>query len=174
MATLPLSDEAYIEGKSALEDDADSAAAASAVGSITASLLGDSITLVSNPSDFEDDSVLPLFGSDSESDSVDIPRYQYPTAILMADGDEAPPPPDTLSTPLPAIATATEIKAHRAALEEQRKKELAERQKFCLEHDSVRAVSQYRQQRNCLRMERAREQGFPSARLNFDDPDGEV
>jgi hypothetical protein len=38
----------------------------------------------------------------------------------------------------------------------------------------VRAVSQYRQQRNRARMERARDQGFPSARLNFDDPDGEA
>ena len=157
-ATHPLSGEVYTEGESALEDDADSAAATSAAGSIVAASLGDSITLVSNPSDFEDNSILPLFDSDSESDSIDAPEYQLPTAVFMATGDEAPPPPvDPFSTPLPATANVTEIEAHRVALEAQRKKELAERQKFRLEQDSVRAVSQYRQQRNRLRMERARE-----------------
>ncbi|XP_071681565.1 uncharacterized protein [Lolium perenne] len=94
----------------------------------------------------------PAKYTDSESDSVDATPYQYPTAVFMATGDEAPPPPDPFSTPLPATATVTEIEAHWAALEEQRKKELVERQKFRLEQDS----------------------GFPSARLNFDDPDGEV
>jgi hypothetical protein len=49
-ATLPLSNKAYTEGESALEDDADSAAVASVTRSIVAvSPLGDSITLVSNP-----------------------------------------------------------------------------------------------------------------------------
>jgi hypothetical protein len=157
-----------------MEDDADSAAAASVVGSIVAASLGDSITLVSHPSNFEDNTILPLFNSDSESDSVEAPCYQYTTTVFMAAGDEAPPPPEPFSTPLPATANAAEIEAHQAALEEQRKKELAERQKFHLEQDSVRAVSQYRQQRNRVRMGRARDQGFPSARLNFDYPDGEV
>ncbi|KAK1683293.1 hypothetical protein QYE76_044141 [Lolium multiflorum] len=91
----------------------------------------------------------------------------------MAGGGEELPV-DAFTTPLPATATATEIEAHRAALEEQRKKELAERQKFRLEQDEVRAVSHYRQQRNRRRMERARANDFPSARLNFDDPDGEI
>ncbi|KAK1699137.1 hypothetical protein QYE76_015834 [Lolium multiflorum] len=136
-----------------------------------------SISLVSHPSDFEggleDDSILSLFGSDSDSDSVEAPRYRYPTAVFMAGGGEELPV-DAFTTPLPATATATEIEAHRAALEEQRKKELAERQKFRLEQDEVRAVSHYRQQRNRRRMERARANDFPSARLNFDDPDGEI
>ncbi|KAK1678370.1 hypothetical protein QYE76_039218, partial [Lolium multiflorum] len=120
-----------------------------------------------------DDSILSLFGSDSDSDSVEAPCYRYPTAVFMAGGEEELPV-DAFTTPLPATATATEIEAHRAALEEQRKKELAERQKFRLEQDEVRAVSHYRQQRNRRRMERARANDFPSARLNFDDPDGEI
>ncbi|KAK1678366.1 hypothetical protein QYE76_039214 [Lolium multiflorum] len=152
---------------------AGSAAASPTAGSIAAASFKDSISLVSHPSDFEDDSVLSLFGSDSDSDTVEAPRYRYPTAVFMAGGEEEPPV-DAFTTPLPATATATEIEAHRAALEEQRKKELAERQKFRLEQDEVRAVSHYRQQRNRLRMERARANDFPSARLNFDDPDGEI
>jgi hypothetical protein len=72
----------------------------------------------------------------------------------MAGGDEVPPN-DAFSTPLPATANATEIEAHRAPLEEHRKKELAERQKFRLEQDEVRVVSHYRQERNRLHMERA-------------------
>jgi hypothetical protein len=43
----------------------------------------------------------------------------------MATGDDLPN--DPFSTPLPATATATEIEAHRTALEAQRKKELVER-----------------------------------------------
>jgi hypothetical protein len=163
----------HAEGESALEDDADSAAAASIAGSIVAASLKDSVTPVSHPSDFEDNSILPLFDSDSETDSIDAPHYQYPIDVFMAGGDEVPPN-DPFTTLLPATANATEIEVHRAALEEQRKKELAERQKFRLEQDSVIAVSHYRQERNCLRLERAREQGFPSAHLNFDDPNGEV
>jgi hypothetical protein len=97
-ATLLLSGEAHTEGESALEDDADSVAATSVAGSIIAALLVDSITLVSNPGDYED-SILPLFESDSESDSIDISQYQYPMAILTVTGDEAPPPPDPFSTP---------------------------------------------------------------------------
>ncbi|KAK1649430.1 hypothetical protein QYE76_067235 [Lolium multiflorum] len=166
--------------------DADFIATASVAGStavsptarsIATASFKDSISLVSHPSDFEDgfedDSILSLFGSDSDSDFVEGPRYRYPTAVFMA-GAEEEPPVDAFTTPLPATATATEIEAHRAALEEQRKKELAERQKFRLEQDEVRAVSHYRQQRNRLRMERARANDFPSARLNFDDPDGET
>nr|XP_051197077.1 uncharacterized protein LOC127310437 [Lolium perenne] len=172
-ATRPLSSSAHAEGESALEDDADSAAAVSVAGSITAASMEDSITPVSHPSNFEDKSILPFFDSELETDSVDAPRYQYPIAIFMAGGDEVPPN-DAFSMPLPATTNATEIEAHRAALEEQRKKELAERQKFRLEQDEVRAVSHYRQERNHLRMERALAQGFPSARHNFDDPDGEV
>jgi hypothetical protein len=48
---------------------------------------------------------------------------------------------------------------------------LVERQKFRLEQDSARALSRHHQQRAHLRIERAHDQGFPSARLNFDDPD---
>jgi hypothetical protein len=92
----------------------------------------------------------------------------------MAAGEGDQPPQDPFSTPLPPTATAAEIEAHRAALEEQRKRELVERQKFRLEQDSVRAVSHYRNERNRARMERIQAQGFPSARLNFDNPDGEV
>ncbi|KAK1664652.1 hypothetical protein QYE76_052811 [Lolium multiflorum] len=178
-ATLPLTGEVHTEAEPALEDDADSAAAASTAesiatasvaGSIVAASLGDSITPVSNPSDFEDDSVLPLFSSDSDSDSVGAAWHQHPTAVFMAAGEGDQPPQDPFSTPLPPTATAAEIEAHRAALEEQRKRELVERQKFRLEQDSVRAVSHYR---NRARMERIQAQGFPSARLNFDDPDGE-
>nr|XP_051205521.1 uncharacterized protein LOC127319584 [Lolium perenne] len=186
-ATLPLTGEVQTEAEQALEDDADSAGAASTAesiatasvaGSIVAASLGDSIVPVSNPSDFEDDSVLPLFiplfSSDSDSDSVGATRHQYPTAIFIAAGEGDQPPQDPFSTPLPPTATAAEIEAHRAALEEQRKRELVERQKFRLEQDSVRAVSHYRNERNRARMERIQAQGFPSARLNFDDPDGEV
>ncbi|KAK1665954.1 hypothetical protein QYE76_054113 [Lolium multiflorum] len=182
-ATLPLTGEVHTEAEPALEDDADSAAAASTAesiaaasvaGSIVAASLGDSITPVSNPSDFEDDSVLPLFSSDSDSDSVDAAWHRHPTAVFMAAGEGDQPPQDPFSTPLPPTATAVEIEAHRAALEEQRKRELVERQKFRLEQDSVRAVSHYRNERNRARMERIQAQGFPSARLNFDDPDGEV
>jgi hypothetical protein len=182
-ATLPLTGEVHTEAEQALEDDADSAAAASTAesfatasvaGSIVAASLGDSITPVSNLSDFEDDSVLPLFSSDSDSDSVDEARYQYPTAVFMAAGEGDQPPQDPFSTPLPPTVTVAEIEAHRAALEEQQKRELVERQKFRLEQDSVRAVSHYRNERNRARMERIQAQGFPSARLNFDNPDGEV
>ncbi|KAK1643055.1 hypothetical protein QYE76_060860 [Lolium multiflorum] len=156
---------------------AGSTAASPTARSIATASTKDSISLVSHPSDFEggfeDDSILSLFGSDYDSDSVEAPRYRYPTAVFMAGGEEEIPV-DAFTTPLPATATATEIEAHRAALEEQRKKELAERQKFRLEQDEVRAVSHYRQQRNRRRMERARASDFPSARLNFDDPDGEI
>ncbi|KAK1680758.1 hypothetical protein QYE76_041606 [Lolium multiflorum] len=161
----------------AITSVAGSTAASPTARSIATASTKDSISMVSHPSDFEggfeDDSILSLFGSDSDSDSVEAPRYRYPTAVFMAGGEEEHPV-DAFTTPLPATATATEIEAHRAALEEQRKKELAERQKFRLEQDEVRAVSHYRQQRNRRRMERARANDFPSARLNFDDPDGEI
>ncbi|KAK1668472.1 hypothetical protein QYE76_056631 [Lolium multiflorum] len=161
----------------AITSVAGSTAASPTARSVTTASAKDSISLVSHPSDFEDgfedDSILSLFGSDSDPDSVEAPRYRYPTAVFMAGGEEELPV-DAFTTPLPATATATEIEAHRAALEEQRKKELAERQKFRLEQDEVRAVSHYRQQRNRRRMERARANDFPSARLNFDDPDGEI
>lgn len=161
----------------AITSVAGSTAASPTARSIATASTKDSISLVSHPSDFEggfeDDSILSLFGSDYDSDSVEAPRYRYPTAVFMAGGEEELPV-DAFTTPLPATATATEIEAHRAALEEQRKKELAERQKFRLEQDEVRAVSHYRQQRNRRCMERARANDFPSARLNFDDPDGEI
>ena len=73
--------------------DADSIATASVAGStsvsptagsIATASFKDSISLVSHPSDFEDDSVLSLFGSDSDLDSVEAPRYRYPTAVFMA------------------------------------------------------------------------------------------
>ncbi|KAK1633025.1 hypothetical protein QYE76_007340 [Lolium multiflorum] len=161
----------------AITSVAGSTAASPTARSVATASAKDSISLVSHPSDFEDgfedDSILSLFGSDSDSDSVEAPRYRYPTAVFMAGGEEELPV-DAFTTPLPATATATEIEAHRAALEEQRKKELAERQKFRLEQDELRAISHYRQQRNRRRMERARANDFPSARLNFDDPDGEI
>jgi hypothetical protein len=53
-APLPLPGEAYLEDKSALEDDAESAAAMSVAGSIVATSVVDSITPVSYPSDYED------------------------------------------------------------------------------------------------------------------------
>ncbi|KAK1698321.1 hypothetical protein QYE76_015018 [Lolium multiflorum] len=161
----------------AMTSIAGSTAAPPTARSVVAASDKGSISLVSHPSDFEggleDDSILSLFGSDSDSDSVEAPGCRYPTAVFMAGGEEELPV-DSFTTPLPATATATEIEAHRAALEEQRKKELAERQKFRLEQDEVRAVSHYRQQRNRRRMERARANDFPSARLNFDDPNGEI
>ncbi|KAK1679747.1 hypothetical protein QYE76_040595 [Lolium multiflorum] len=161
----------------AITSVAESTVASPTARSVATASTKDSISLVSHPSDFEggfeDDSILSLFGSDYDSDSVEAPRYRYPTAVFMAGGEEELPV-DAFTTPLPATATATEIEAHRAALEEQRKKELAERQKFRLEQDEVRAVSHYRQQRNRRRMERARANDFPSTRLNFDDPDGEI
>ncbi|KAK1614839.1 hypothetical protein QYE76_020356 [Lolium multiflorum] len=91
-ATIPLFDEVQVEDESALEDDADSEAAVSVAGSIVAASLGDSITLVSYPSDYEDNSILPLFDTDSETDSVDAPRYQYPIAVLMATERRHPTP----------------------------------------------------------------------------------
>ncbi|KAK1681783.1 hypothetical protein QYE76_042631 [Lolium multiflorum] len=116
----------------AITSIAESTAAPPTARSAAAASDKDSISLVSHPSDFEggfeDDSILSLFGSDSESDSVEAPRYRYPTTVFMAGGGEELPV-DAFTTPLPATATATEIEAHRAALEEQRKKELAERQK---------------------------------------------
>ncbi|KAK1648903.1 hypothetical protein QYE76_066708 [Lolium multiflorum] len=148
----------------AITSIAESTAAPPTARSAAAASDKDSISLVSHPSDFE---------GGFEDDSVEAPRYRYPTTVFMAGGGEELPV-DAFTTPLPATATATEIEAHRAALEEQRKKELAERQKFRLEQDEVRAVSHYRQQRNRRRMERARANDFPSARLNFDDPDGEI
>jgi hypothetical protein len=71
----------------------------------------DSITPVSNPGDYEDSFVLPLFTSDSEPDSVEAPRYQYPTVVFMATGDDVPN--DPFSTLLPVTTTATEIEANR-------------------------------------------------------------
>ncbi|KAK1693249.1 hypothetical protein QYE76_009946 [Lolium multiflorum] len=122
----------------AITSVAGSTAASPTARSVATASAKDSISLVSHPSDFEggfeDDSILSLFGSDSDSDSVEAPRYRYPTAVFMAGGEEELPV-DAFTTPLPATATATEIEAHRAALEEQRKKELAERQKFRLEQD---------------------------------------
>ncbi|KAK1649768.1 hypothetical protein QYE76_067573 [Lolium multiflorum] len=192
LTTRPVTGEEYVEAETALEDDAESAVVAPIANSTVASTAADPadtaidsviaatdtdfsdiIAITSIAGGFEDDSILSLFGSDSDSDSVEAPRYRYPTAVFMAGGGEELPV-DAFTTPLPATATATEIEAHRAALEEQRKKELAERQKFRLEQDEVRAVSHYRQQRNRRRMERARANDFPSARLNFDDPDGEI
>ncbi|KAK1602291.1 hypothetical protein QYE76_008140 [Lolium multiflorum] len=150
-ATRPVTGEVYAEAESALEDDAESAVVAPtanpivtvAADSIDTIPTADSVSRRSTPTPspwhrlpggFEDDSILSLFGSDSDSDSVEAPCYRYPTAVFMAGGEEEPPV-DAFTTPLPATATATEIEAHRAALEEQRKKELAERQKFRLEQD---------------------------------------
>jgi hypothetical protein len=55
--TLPLSVETYIEDESALQDDDDSVATTSVTGSIIAVSVADSITPVSNPGDFEDNSI---------------------------------------------------------------------------------------------------------------------
>ncbi|KAK1610995.1 hypothetical protein QYE76_034668 [Lolium multiflorum] len=167
VVTVPAADSgvaAFDADSIATASVAGSTAVSPTAGSIATASFKDSISLVSHPSDFEDDSVLSLFGSDSDSDSVEAPRYRYPTAVFMAGGEEEPPV-DAFTTPLPATATATEIEAHRAALEEQRKKELAERQKFRLEQDEVRAVSHYRQQRNRLRMERPARTTSPARAL---------
>jgi hypothetical protein len=50
---------------------------------------------------------------------------------------------DPFTTSLPANANATEIEAHRKALEEAKKKELAECQKFHLEQQTAEGPSHY-------------------------------
>ncbi|KAK1663288.1 hypothetical protein QYE76_051447 [Lolium multiflorum] len=179
--TLPLTGEIYVEGESALEDDADSAAmasvagstaTASVAGSITAASFGDSITPVSNPSDFEDDSVLPLFANDSESDSSRC--HAVPAPHLRLHGGRRSSPLRRIPSPPHSLRPRPRSKHIGQPWRSKGKKELVERQKFRLEQDSVRAVSHYCNERNRLRMERIQAQGFPSARLNFDDPDGEV
>ncbi|KAK1641801.1 hypothetical protein QYE76_059606 [Lolium multiflorum] len=151
---------------------ADSADTIQAIDSVIAAIDADFTDIIAITSVAGSTAASPTARSVATASTKDsISLVSHPSDF---EGGDEELPVDAFTTPLPATATATEIEAHRAALEEQRKKELAERQKFRLEQDEVRAVSHYRQQRNRRRMERARANDFPSARLNFDDPDGEI
>jgi hypothetical protein len=86
----------------------------SVVGSIVAVLVGDSITPVSNPGDYKDIPILPLFDNDSEPECVEAPQHQRHTVVVMATGGESLNDPCT--TLLPATETAGDIEAHRVAL----------------------------------------------------------
>jgi hypothetical protein len=59
--------------------------------------------------------------------------------------DDPLPPPEPFTMLLPVRAIATDVEAHRVALEEQRKKELVERQKFRVEPDLATAMSLHNQ-----------------------------
>jgi hypothetical protein len=117
-------------------------AAASVTGSITTASIFDSSTLVSNPGDFEDHSILPISDYNLETDSIEPPRFQHHAAVITANDDM---PQDPFSTPLPAMET--DIEAHHVALEAQKTTELEEHPKFRMEQESVKAMSAHPQRR---------------------------
>src|SRR4051795_818482 len=73
---------------------------------------------------------------------------------------------DPFSTPLGNNATAAEIEARRQELEDARKKELAERNRFRLERESAAHVSRYRDRRA---HQRQMEDLDITRNLNFDN-----
>ena len=166
--TLPIAGGDSTDDGAALLDDADSATPASVAGSIVVASHVDSITRVSNASDFEDSSILGIVDSDSDSDSHGWIRggSTRHAAVFMADGNNSNPPPDPFTTPLPTTATVTEVEAQRKLLKDARKKELAERERFRLEQSAARNLSAYHQQRmaQCLK-----DGQLMTRTLNFDD-----
>jgi hypothetical protein len=60
--------------------------------------------------------------------------------------------PDPFTTLLPPNDTQQEIENHRKALDEAKKKELEEREKFCLEQRTAENISRYRTRRINLRL----------------------
>src|SRR3954467_3778665 len=140
------------------EDDADSTAPllvtrsqkapVSETGSIIADSVYDSITLVSNASDYAE-SIRSLLEEESDADSTDFsfevlppPVHVYMAGPGTSDGEV-----DPFSTPLANNATAAEIEARRQELEDARKKGLAERSRFRLEREAAAHVSRYRDRR---------------------------
>src|SRR3954454_11422640 len=141
-----------------LEDDADSAAPlpvarfekapVSESGSIIADSVCDSITLVSNASDYAE-SVHSLLEEESDADSTDLSLgvLQPPVHVYMAGPGASDAEVDPLSTPLANNAIAAEVETRRQELEDARKKELAERNRFRLTRDFAAHVSRYRDRR---------------------------
>src|SRR4051812_2518384 len=141
-----------------LEDDADSAAPlpvarfekapVSETGSIIADSVCDSITLVSNASEYAE-SIRSLLEEESDADSSNFsfevlppPVHVYMAGPGTSDGEM-----DPFSTTLANNAIAAETEARRQELEDARKKELAERNRFRLERESAAHVSRYRDRR---------------------------
>jgi hypothetical protein len=83
----------------------------------------------------------------------------------MAGEQHNPPPPYPFSTPIPANASPEDLENHCRTLEAALKKELEERRKFRLEHQSTNALSNYRQRRMLLRVD----PDYLVRSLNFDD-----
>jgi hypothetical protein len=139
-ATLPITRGDYSENDAALQEDADSTTPASNAKSIAP---------VSNPGDFEDSSIRPLFDSDSESESAEFPRGRSTrhAAVLVVDAAGGNQPPDPFSTPIAPTAMAGKLETFCLALEAQQKKEREERRKFELERQQELEITQYRQRR---------------------------
>ncbi|KAK1618264.1 hypothetical protein QYE76_023781 [Lolium multiflorum] len=98
----------------AITSVAESAVASPTARSVATASTKDSISLVSHPSDFEggfeDDSILSLFGSDYDSDSVEAPRYCYPTAVFMAGGKKSS---QSTPSPLPSLQPPPQPRSRR-------------------------------------------------------------
>src|SRR4051812_17385153 len=159
-----------------LEDAADSASLlpvariektpVSESGSIIADSVYDSITLVSNASDYAE-SIRSLLEEESDADSTEFsfevlppPVHVYMAGPGTSDGEV-----DPFSTPLANNATAAEIEARRQELDEARK-ELAERNRFRLKRESAAHVSRYRDRRA---QQRRMEDLDITRNLNFDN-----
>jgi hypothetical protein len=99
-----------------------------------------SITRVSNFVEFEDSSVLALSDSDSDSNLGGLIHdgSAHPATVFMVD---VPVEEYPFTMPLPASATWIQIEEHRLALEEAKRKELAEREKFLLEQQATKGLS---------------------------------
>src|SRR4051812_24257231 len=160
-----------------LEDDADSAAPlpvarvektpVSESGSIIADSVYDSITLVSNASDYAE-SVRSLLEEESDADSTDFSfeALPPPVHVYMAGPGTSDGEVDPFSTPLANNATAAEIEARCQELEDARKKEFAECIRFRLGRESAAHVSLYRDRR----AQQRRMEDLDIARnLNFDN-----
>src|SRR4051794_939052 len=137
-------------------------------GSIIADSVYDSITLVSNASDYAE-SIRSLLEEEPDADSTDFsfevlppPVHVYMAGPGTSDGEV-----DPFSTPLSNNATAAEIEARRQELEDARKKELAERSRFRLEREAAANVSRYHerhaQQRRMEDLDIARNLNFDNA-----------
>jgi hypothetical protein len=108
--------------------------------------------LVSNASDL-DGSTHSLYDGEFDADFPEGVHcgFRHAVNIFMAKNGENTAP-DPFSTPLPPNATQQEIEDYLKALDEAKKKELTEREKFRLEQQTAENISCYRTRRMAQRL----------------------
>src|SRR3954470_22229543 len=123
--------------------------------------------LVSNASYYAE-SVRSLLEEESDADSTDFSLrvLMPPVHVYMAGPGDSDAEVDQFSTPLANNATAEEVEARRQELEDARKKELAERNRFRLARESAAYVSRYPDRRA---QQRRTEDLNIMRNLNFDN-----